>query len=342
MSIAPVSTEWIEAAPFLAEQLLQEALEKVEQKDFAKALSRLDEVLRIDPENVKALIVRARTLVLSGGDRRREALEDAQKAVQIEPDQREALLACGVILVLLGDPIAALEYLERAISRVHPLFDSEERLSAEAIFWRGRAKFSLHQHLEALQDAEKSLETYPHDVKILDLAVTVLHLQRRFGEGLRRMAQFQKSYRGSIEGLEELQEKVEIFRKMGGRDLAPAPTNNARSLFSLAIAKCREGKYRESQLLLKKVEQLDPSNPYALFLLSRMQKRLQLPASSQSLPFTQSDALHLEKSYRAANAAKDYTQALEWLELYAACVPLTPEKRELRKELRRYVAEALL
>jgi tetratricopeptide (TPR) repeat protein len=159
-------------------------------KDFERALTDVDEALRLNPQLGEAWMLRA-TVRVEMGDYR-QALADVERRLQLEPPEPLALLTRGNLRAQLGEPESALvdftEFLRqqpgtmlalraRAMSyaRLHrfeeALADLQDALgvdatNADAWLERGRVYQNQGNYPAALADYEKALEVGSTEARI--------------------------------------------------------------------------------------------------------------------------------------------------------------------------------
>ncbi|MDP2646025.1 MAG: tetratricopeptide repeat protein [Desulfobacterales bacterium] len=116
--------------------------------DVAGALDELSGLISADPEYAIAYATRARAYIKL--DRRREALADVEKALELNPDLPRAYVIKGILLLQEGNSGAALEQFARAI-----------RIKSDCgpcYFQMGVAHFRDGDRREAYENFQKSCE----------------------------------------------------------------------------------------------------------------------------------------------------------------------------------------
>lgn len=104
---------------FSAERYLKTAGDLfIYEGDYAAALELVEKTLDIEPEDVRALVLRGDILYCLNRDS--EALETFQKTLSIDPNCVEALISCAGVLDVLGKYRDSLECCNRAFQQIKP------------------------------------------------------------------------------------------------------------------------------------------------------------------------------------------------------------------------------
>lgn len=122
--------------------------------DAAAALADLDHALQMKPDSVRALIHRARVRTFQP-QHREQALEDFEKAVELEPAAAWVRCERGSALRIMGHNDSALADFGRAIEL--------DRGYARAYTGRGTTLGNMGRYPEALSDLNRALELSPPD-----------------------------------------------------------------------------------------------------------------------------------------------------------------------------------
>ena len=140
---------------------------------FEDAERSLDRALRLDQKHAGAHYNRG--LALQKLRRLDEALQHCERAIQLRPDHA-AFLARGNLLMELGQPSAAMESYDRAVSL--------RSRSAEAHIGRGNALQQLGRLDEALASYDRAVQIEPENGEAHYRRGDVLRYTYRFGEAL--------------------------------------------------------------------------------------------------------------------------------------------------------------
>lgn len=102
---------------FKAEKLIRQASDNfIYYRDYKKALKQINQSLKTEQENVKALILKGNILFCI--DKDTEALECFNKAINIDPSSVEAYGSKAGTLDILGNQKEALLYCEKALENI--------------------------------------------------------------------------------------------------------------------------------------------------------------------------------------------------------------------------------
>jgi tetratricopeptide (TPR) repeat protein len=138
-------------------QLLGRASASGEQGRYEEALDDLNRALELEPNNVHALWNRGEIYRLLG--RYDEALDDLNRALKLEPNNVHALDNRGVTYRMLGRYDEALDDLNRALKL--------EPNNVFALWNRGEIYRLLGRYKEALRDLNRALKLEPNNVYAL-------------------------------------------------------------------------------------------------------------------------------------------------------------------------------
>lgn len=101
----------------LAEKLVREADDNfIYFKDYETAMSQVNEVLRIEPDHPKALILKGNLMLYI--DKDHEALKCFEQAIDADPQSAEAYGSKAGMLDLFGKQKEALQFCEKAFQHV--------------------------------------------------------------------------------------------------------------------------------------------------------------------------------------------------------------------------------
>ncbi len=101
------------AEEYTIEELHKKSAEFVSQSLFNEAIEVFDQILEIDPDNVKALINRSAVLIEIGQNEK--ALYDTNRILTIDPNNVKALSNKGIALANIGYSYDAITTFEKAI-----------------------------------------------------------------------------------------------------------------------------------------------------------------------------------------------------------------------------------
>lgn len=184
-------------------ELTEEALWALRDEQNVRALAIADQLISAAPENAVARAIRAQALLKS--DAGEEALNEARRAVELDPNSEHAHTMLGIAAWRSAKLTLAQQSLERAIelsgrkpgllvdyawfmaSERGPLL--AERAAAEAVrangnsstAWAalGLAQFRLHRHGEAEASLQRALKLDPNDPYAQSVMVTLLQEKRQ-------------------------------------------------------------------------------------------------------------------------------------------------------------------
>ena len=127
---------------------MKSALKSIEEGDFSAAEALLSDLLLHDPELVEALFFRAYSRLRQL--RNDEALQDAQKCVQLRPENGIFWMLQGEIHLEKSDYVTAHQDLRRACEL--------EPDNGRALFWMGKASLKIGRRHEASDYFERALQ----------------------------------------------------------------------------------------------------------------------------------------------------------------------------------------
>jgi tetratricopeptide (TPR) repeat protein len=110
-------TIWLQSDDGAVRALMQDGLQAMQQGDYARALSKFDQMVMISPEFAEGWNKRATVYYLMG--RYPESLADIGKTLKLEPRHFGALAGRGLVYVELEDERRALKAFEEALA-IHP------------------------------------------------------------------------------------------------------------------------------------------------------------------------------------------------------------------------------
>lgn len=143
--------------------------------EYQKAIEMFDEVLKIDPKNIKAL--QCKGPVLNDLGKYQEAMENSSKALKIDPKNKIALNSKGRALRNLGKQQEAIRILDEAL-KIDPKF-------VHALNNKGTALEDLGKYQEAIELYDEVLKIDPEYIYALNnkeraLRVFLANQQRGF------------------------------------------------------------------------------------------------------------------------------------------------------------------
>jgi len=110
-------TIWLQSDDGAVRALMQDGLQAMQQGDYARALSKFDQMVLISPDFAEGWNKRATVHYLMG--RYPESLADISKTLKLEPRHFGALAGRGLVYVELEDERRALKAFEEALA-IHP------------------------------------------------------------------------------------------------------------------------------------------------------------------------------------------------------------------------------
>lgn len=268
------------------EVLTGEAIEALQRGDHVRAIAITDQLVCEVPDDSMIRLLRAQAL-LGGGDPE-EALEEAKKAVQLDPAGSKAHSLLGVAAWRLQRLTLAQQSLETAVrnsgEQAGPLIDfawfmaSERgpRLAEDAALeavavagdsstaWAalGLSQLRLHRRDDAEQSLRRALELDPND-PYAQYAMTRLLQDRRDDAQAVHLASILQETPGTQAIVEEIEQEAkqrQIARKLVERGAYPAldrHDHRARSWFWLLAAVV---------VIIVLLVTINPTTPQAIFL----------------------------------------------------------------------------
>lgn len=267
------------------EVLTEEALEALERGDHVRAIAITDQLVCEVPDDAMIRLLRAQVL-LGGGDPE-EALDEAKKAVQLDPSGSKAHSLLGVAAWRLQRLTLAQQSFETAIrnsgEQAGPLIDfawfmaSERgpRLGEDAALeavaaaadsstaWAalGLSQLRLHRRDEAEQSLRKALELDPND-PYAQYAMTRLLQDRRDDAQAVHLASILQETPGTQAIVEEIRQEAkqrQVARKLVERGAYPnldRHDHHARPWFWLLAA---------IAVIVVLLVTVNPTSPQAIF-----------------------------------------------------------------------------
>jgi tetratricopeptide (TPR) repeat protein len=140
------------------EKLLKTASESLESGDYNKAIENCNTVLKIEPNNLSAYLVRGFAYVAS--KKYQPAISDFSKAIEIDPKLHYAYFGRGLALVRLKQYKQSLADLNQTI-KLEPEY-------AHAYYWRGISQSYLGNKKAAISDLRTAANLYKKEGKADD------------------------------------------------------------------------------------------------------------------------------------------------------------------------------
>lgn len=109
---SPQTQQTVVKEQMSAKQLNNQGVDKLDQKDYKGAIANFDQVLRLDPQNVKAYFNRG--FAYYNLENYQKAIEDYGKAIEINPSDAEAFYNRGLAYSNLDSDKAAIQDFEKA------------------------------------------------------------------------------------------------------------------------------------------------------------------------------------------------------------------------------------
>jgi Tfp pilus assembly protein PilF len=185
------------------EELTEEALEALQRGDSLRAVAITDQLTAVVPDDPVVRAIRAEALLKTGTGE--EALTEAQRAVELDPDNDRGHTLLGLAAWRVGRLTLAQHALERAIELSggksgvladYAWFMASERgprlaeqAANEAVAanhksstaWAalGLAQFRLHRRRAAEASLSRALQLDPNDPYAQSVMATLLHAQRK-------------------------------------------------------------------------------------------------------------------------------------------------------------------
>lgn len=133
--------------------------------NYSKALEFFNEILKIDPEHVDALINKAisvlklKTHEFANLEKNHEAISCLNKILEIKPNDLGVIKWKGVLLVYIGEYEDAIEYLNRVLEN--------KPYDADALLWKGVALGQTEKYEDAIEYINKALKIEPENTDVL-------------------------------------------------------------------------------------------------------------------------------------------------------------------------------
>ena len=138
------------------------------QKHARELMMKAESHIALALRNPTPLSYRVKSQILSQQRKHDEAIQDAVRAITVDPNDADSYAQLGLALVWAGRASEALEPLNKAI-RLNPNYPDLY------LAYLGIAHFALHDHAKALEFLEQSIERNPGS------EVTLVHLIAAYG-----------------------------------------------------------------------------------------------------------------------------------------------------------------
>lgn len=285
------------AAPTQAELLCQRAREFIRGRKFQEAIAAYEEVLKIDPRDVRAHEGIATVAFLVNDFDRAE--EHFQRLAQIDPRRADPLVNLGAVYNRRGDFDNAVKILRQALSRNRKCAEAYYNLG---IAHKGQNQLSLavSAYKEAIRLAPGMAEAYHN---LANAYVEMGNLQQamlNFRRALEINPAFERAQRG-LEHARALAEQNAARTKPLGRLVDPAQlarqnelaarTANLREMTEEERAQDRLRVHKlaiafetaAEELLQQLQEQLSPALLAVLHAMAQADAKWKLPAASETV-----------------------------------------------------------
>lgn len=150
--------------------------------DYSKALEFFNEVLRIDPEHVDALINKAISVLklkaheFADLERNHEAISCLNKILEIRPNDLGIIRWKGILLVYIGEYEDAITYLNRMLEN--------KPYDVDALLWKGVALGQTEKYEDAIEHINKALKIEPENTDVLANKGLILYRLDKYDEAL--------------------------------------------------------------------------------------------------------------------------------------------------------------
>ena len=144
-----------------AQNYIESGKTKLEECKFQEALNDFNKAIELDPNNAEAYLKRTSAksiLMLDDTD----ILKDFNKALKLDPNNAKALVGRGITKVSLRQEEEAIYNFNKALELLNEAIRLDPN-NAEAYSDRARAKIGLKQIDEGLEDLNKAIELNPKD-----------------------------------------------------------------------------------------------------------------------------------------------------------------------------------
>ncbi|WP_165793693.1 tetratricopeptide repeat protein [Hyphococcus luteus] len=233
-----------------------------QRQDFQGMFSYLQRVLRLDPNQVDAR-VKIGKIYLLGSDET-AALEEAEKALELEPDNLDAMALKAGVLLKIGDNASAVELARQVLGR--------DPANPEAVTVIVTDHMTKNEKEEALAELDKALDIDPQLAMLQLLRIYVLQSLDRTDdvrEAYARMIElfpeqtaYRRVYAGELIRLGE----YEAARKQLEAVVEKEPGNLAVKMDVVRVIKAGEGN-AAAEAKLKSYVEADPDNVDLKFAL---------------------------------------------------------------------------
>lgn len=256
---------------------LELAIAYFHQNRFDDMAGALDEVLKRDPENLRALQLQALGLRIQG--RHREALAPLQRAAEIEPGEASHYLEMASVHTRLKDREEAIRVLEHALGKASDrlgLFQAlgELYLNDAAALRSANRKAALPEGpLEVMATA---VESFPDDPYLLTQYGDLLILHRRIEQAIEVFARIEALNPDDL----MIRQKLAVnLAAVGNRDkaielleeIAAGQPDNLRLLYYLAELYDQNEQPEQAREKLADIIERNPQAPEAYIKLSLLQ-----------------------------------------------------------------------
>ncbi|MBN1912005.1 MAG: tetratricopeptide repeat protein [Pirellulales bacterium] len=321
-------------------------------KDAEKQLARLDEAVRLMPDNVEVL--RARGLLQLDRGKSKLAIEDLKRVVELEPENGSILEALAMVQADLKQYDEALANLEKA-QRLQP--DSVTPLTVRAQIHVQQKELdkaladlneartlqpnnlivlllraSLYQEMDkpdkALADLDRALQLNPKFDRARRLKAVLLMADNRLKEGIRELETLAKASPNDVELQVQLAMLYSADKQPGKAigiytDVLKEHPDNASALTGRANALLGVGKHAEAITDYNKAYKLEPDesgmlNNFAWVLATSPDDALRdgkraVKLAERACELTKHAEAHILSTLAAAYAeAGDFDHAVQW------------------------------
>lgn len=240
-------------------------------RKLALSPAGLDTLLRDNgPADAPAVLEVTGRIFLSGGNSR-QALEDFQRCLELQPDRAEALVGAAQASLTLGEPQNALTSIERALALDK---GKNRRLLGVGLFYRFAALKSLGQLAAAQEALTEALGRHPDTPEVLSIAAQIHMLNGNYRDAVPlfdKLLQYAPDNPELLagKGAAEISDRPEAAVEMFTKALALAPTNAVIRL-NRAVANLKAGHLDNAEADYEAVNLASTNHPSVLFGLAEI------------------------------------------------------------------------
>lgn len=243
-------------------ELLGQAEGLYAKRDYPAVMKLANQMLKLDPDNLQALMLRAKSNY-RGGEITEQAAQDLQKVLSIDAAHADALFGMAVVHKHHGEPAKALESLSAALAsnQANPVFDDKKL--ANLLAFKAEIEALVGHPQQAQQDVEKSLQLNPKQTLAL---VNQAKLQARLGDFTQALAAVDKALAARPGDKDLLELKAQVQERRQHHPEVKSLVEQAKTLYA-------EKHFPRVLALMNQALALEPFNTEALMLRAKSDYR---------------------------------------------------------------------